>query len=107
MTPDEMRTEILSLVSEQAKGPDAHYEAEIAAERAEDAYQAALDKEFLTAEGNVEERKAVARLATADLRDKAIIARAVHGRVKLKIRALDSSIMASQGVLKSMMRDGA
>ena len=107
MTPDEMRTEILSLVAEQAKGPQAHYEAEIAAERSEDAYQAALDKEFLTAEGNVEERKAVARLATADLRDKAIIARAVHGRVKLKIRALDSSIMVSQGVLKSMMRDGA
>jgi hypothetical protein len=107
MTPDDVRGEILSLIAEQAKGPDAHYEAEIAAERAEDLYQSELDKAFLTAEGNVEERKAVARLATVSLRDKAIIARAVHGRVKLKIRALDSSIMANQGVLKSMMRDGA
>jgi hypothetical protein len=107
MTPDDVRTEILLLVAEQAKGPDAHFEAEVAAERAEDEYQAALDREFLNAEGNVEERKAVSRLATISLRDKAIIARAVHGRVKLKIRALDSSIMANQGVLKSMMRDGA
>jgi hypothetical protein len=107
MTPDDVRVEILSLVAEQAKGPDAHYEAEISAERAEDEYQAALDKEFLMADGNIEERKALARLATITLRDKAVIARAVHGRVKLKIRALDSSIMANQGVLKSMMRDGA
>ena len=107
MTPDEIRTIILGLTREQSRGPDAHYEAELAAENAEGDYEAAYDRAFLNAEGNIEERKAQARLVTQELRDAAGIARAAHGRVKLKMKQLDSSLMAHMAVLKSVMAEGA
>jgi hypothetical protein len=107
VTPDEIRTIILGLTREQARGPDAHYDAELAAETAEGDYEAAYDQAFLNAEGNIEERKAQARLVTKDLRDTAAIARAAHGRVKFKMKQLDNSLMAHMAVLKSVMAEGA
>jgi hypothetical protein len=107
MTPDEIRTIILGLTREQARGPDAHYDAELAAENAEGDYEAAYDQAFLNAEGNIEERKAQARLQTKELRDTAAIARAAHGRVKLKVKQLDNSLMAHMALLKSVMAEGA
>jgi hypothetical protein len=106
MTPDEIRTIILGLTREQARGPDAHYDAEVFAEDCEGDYEAAYDQAFLNSTGNVEERKSQARLVTQELRDKAAIARAAHGRVKLKMRQIDSSVMAHMAVLKSVMLEG-
>lgn len=79
----------------------------MAAENAEGDYEAAYDRAFLNSSGNIEERKAQARLVTIELRDAASIARAAHGRVKLKVRQLDSSLMAHMAVLKSVMAEGA
>jgi hypothetical protein len=107
VTPDEIRTIILGLTREQSRGPDAHYDAELAAENAEGDYEAAYDQAFLNAEGNIEERKAQARLVTQDLRDTAAIARAAHGRVKFKMKQLDNSLMAHMALLKSVMAEGA
>ena len=107
MTPDEIRTIILGLTREQSRGPDAHYDAELIAERAEDEYDSRYDRAFLDASGNVEERKAQARLVTRESREEAFVARAAHNRVKLKMRQLDSSVMAHMAVLKSIMLDGA
>jgi hypothetical protein len=107
VTPDDIRTIILNLTREQARGPAAHEEAELLAERAEGDYEAAYDQAFLNSEGNVEERKSQSRLVTRELRDKAVIARAAHGRVKLKMKQLDSSLMAHMAVLKSVMAEGA
>jgi hypothetical protein len=107
VTPDEIRTIILGLTREQARGPEAHYDAELAAENAQGDYEAAYDQAFLNAEGNIEERKAQARLVTKELRDTAAIARAAHGRVKFKMKQLDSSLMAHMAVLKSVMAEGA
>jgi hypothetical protein len=107
MTPDEIRTIILGLTREQSRGPDEHYRAELAAENAEGDYEAAYDQAFLNSSGNIEERKAQARLVTQELRDAAAIARAAHGRVKLKVKQLDSSFMAHMAVLKSVMAEGA
>jgi hypothetical protein len=107
VTPDEIRTIILGLTREQSRGPDAHYEAELAAENAEGDYELAYDRAFLNAEGNIEERKAQARLVTHELRDAAAVARAAHGRVKFKMKQLDASLMAHMAVLKSVMAEGA
>jgi hypothetical protein len=108
MTPDDIRATILGLSREQAKGPEAHYEAELAAERAEDEYDAKYDRAFLDADGNnIEERKAQARLVTREARETAFVARAAHNRVKLKMKQLDSSVMAHMAVLKSVMAEGA
>ena len=108
MTPDEVRTIILGLTREQARGPEAHEAAEIAAEDAEADYSMAFDKAFLNADGsNIEDRKAQARMKTDELREAAYVARAAHNRVKLKIKQLDSSLMAHMAVLKSVMAEGA
>ena len=107
MTPDEVRTIILGLTREQARGPEAHEQAELAAERAEDEYESKYDRAFLDADGNIEERKAQARLVTRELRETAYVARAAHNRVKLKIKQLDNSLMAHMAVLKSVMAEGA
>lgn len=105
MNPDQLREQIQSALVEQARGPQAHFDAELKAEKAEDKYQLAFDKAYLTAEGSIEDRKAVARIATADLRAEMEIARAEFGRVKLKIRQLDASIMAMQSLLKSVLAE--
>jgi hypothetical protein len=105
VTPEQVRASITAYLVEQSKGPQAHYEAELKAERAEDVYQSAFDKAYLTAEGSIEDRKAIARLATLELRDLMGVARAEFGRIKLKIRQLDSSLMATQSLLKSMMAE--
>jgi len=107
MTPDEIRTIILGLTREQARGPDAHYDAEVFAEDAEGDYEAAYDQAFLNSTGNIEERKAQARLLTQELRHTAAIARAAHGRVKFKMMQLDNSLMAHMALLKSVMAEGA
>ena len=107
MTPEDVRITILGLTREQTKGPDAHYDAEVAAERAEDEYHSLYDRAFLDAEGNIPEREAQARLVTRPAREAAFVARAVHNRVKLKMKQLDSSIMAHQSVLKAMLAEGA
>ena len=107
MTPDEVRTIILGLTREQARGPEAHEAAELAAERAEDAHDAAYDRAFLDSSGNIEERKAHSRLVTRELREAAFVARAAHNRVKLKMRQLDNSSTAHMAVLKSVMAEGA
>jgi hypothetical protein len=107
MTPEEIRLTILGFNREQARGPDAHYDAELAAERAEDEYDYKYDLAFLAADGNIEERKAQARLVTREAREAAFVARAAHNRVKLKIKQLDSSVMAHMAVLKSVMAEGA
>jgi hypothetical protein len=106
-TPDDVRQEISRNLSEGKRGPDANYDAELKAERAEAAYEAALDTALLAATGTVDERKAQSRLAAQTEQDAAFIARAEHNRVKLKIRQLDNSTVALQSVLKSIQNEGA
>jgi hypothetical protein len=106
-TPDDVRQEIIRNITEGKRGPDAHEEAELEAERSEAAYEAALDTALLAATGTVDERKARARLAAQAEQDTAFIARARHNKIKLKIRQLDNSTVALQSVLKSIQNEGA
>jgi hypothetical protein len=106
-TPDQVLSEIRTARSILEKGSDKLYDAELAAERAEDAAQLALDRALLTAEGSIPEKQAHARVASAELRDLAFIARAELNRVKAKIRALESSMMSLQSELKWMKDEGA
>lgn len=106
-TPDEVLTEIRSARSTLELGSDKLYAAELAAERAEDAAQLALDKALLTAEGSIPEKQAHARIASSAERDLAFIAKAEWNRVKAKIRALESAMMSLQSELKWMKDEGA
>ena len=58
MTPEEVRFQLAQVGREQSKAHDAIEKLGVAAERAELAAQSVIDKAFLTAEGNIEERKA-------------------------------------------------
>lgn len=107
MTPEEIRFQLAQVGREQSKAHDAIEKLEVAAERAELLAQSTIDKAFLTAEGNIEERKAVAReRALADV-DAAVIARAAFNRAKMKAKFLESETMRLMAVLKSVQIEGA
>lgn len=105
-TPDDVLREIHSVRAELSKAPAALYEAELKAERAEDAAQMMTDKALLTAEGSIPEKQALARIASADARDAAFISRAELNRVKTKTRGLESGLMSLQSELKWMREEG-
>ena len=107
MTPDDVRQQILQVVRDLKGAANAHYESELAVERAEADYQHAVDRGLLSAEGNVSERTAIARLGAVDARDAAIIARATHNRVRLKARHLEAELVGLQALLKSIQYEGA
>jgi hypothetical protein len=106
-TPEDVLTEIRGVRVELSKAPNALYEAELKAERAEDAAQLALDKALLLAEGSIPEKQAQARVQSQEIRDEAFIARAELNRVKTKTRGLESALMSLQSELKWMREEGA
>lgn len=107
MNPDEIREQIVRLLAELAKAPEALHEYELDADLKDEDAERAQDLAFMAATGNVEERKAQARLASFDERQAALIAKAALTRVKTKTRQLEQSIVANQALLKSIQRDGA
>ncbi len=106
-TPEDVLVEIRGVRVELSKAPNALYEAELKAERAEDAAQLALDKALLLAEGSIPEKQAQARVQSQEIRDEAFIARAELNRVKTKTRGLESALMSLQSELKWMREEGA
>ncbi len=107
LTPEEIRSQIVAAMLELRKAPDAHYKAELKCEQARLDFQRAYDGAFLTAEGNIEERKALARQVADELQWELSLADAEFNRIKLKTRQLEQSVMASQSLLRSIQTEGA
>lgn len=107
VAPDQIREQISLAMLELRKAPTAHYEAELKKETAQLAFQKMYDLAFLKAEGNIEERKSVARQAASDAQMELAIAEAEFNRIKLKTRQLEQSVMASQSLLRSIQAEGA
>lgn len=107
MTPDEVLRMIRDTRTQLLRGAEVLEAAELAAERAEEAAQLAFDKAFMTSEGSIPEKQAIARAASTQERDAGFIARAAHNRVRTKIRALESSLVSLQAELKWMKEEGA
>ena len=107
MTPDEIRTEIFKVRAELLRAPNAIRDLEVAAETCDLDADKLFDLALLESTGPVEERKAKARLACADARADAVIARASYNRAKTKLRQLEVELMALQSVLKSVQMEGA
>ena len=106
-TPDQILAEIATARHQLERGSDALYEAELAAERAEDAAQLAFDKVLMTADGSIPEKQAQARSASVTERDEGFVARATYNRVRAKIRALEAALMSLQAELKWAREAGA
>jgi len=107
MTPDGVRQELFIVGKELSKAATAIYEYELNAEKADLDLQLLIDKTFLSADGNIEERKAIARLQSVEKADDAIRARAVYNRAKTKAKHLELEQMRLMATLKSVQNEGA
>ena len=92
---------------ELAKAASAIYDLEVEAERAEISAQSAMDKYYLTAEGSIEDRKAIARQKTLNERDNSAIKRAGYNRARTKAKHLELEQMRLMAALKSIQSEGA
>jgi len=90
----EIQQQIAELIAENSKGATALFETETALAEAEYALDTAEAKAFLSAEGSVADRTAIAKLKSSEERLQRDLAKAQHNRVKVKIRQIETGLMA-------------
>lgn len=100
MLPSDIVTELSRLIQELSKGYQALYEAECDLAEADKDLDTVEQKAFIAAVGTVADRTALARLESSENRFSRDLARASVNRIKMKIRALESSMTASQTMAK-------
>jgi hypothetical protein len=87
------------------KGVEALYEAEIGLARAEADLDKAEAGAFISASGSVAERQANAKLACSDLRFERDLAKASVNRIRMKLRTIESEIMAQATMSKILQAE--
>jgi len=102
LLPHEVVAELKRLTEEIRKGSSALYDAEVALAEAEHELDSVEQKEFLTAEGTVAERTAQSRLKSAQERLSRDLRRAEVNRIKMKVKGLESALMATQTMARIM-----
>lgn len=90
----EIQQQLAELIAENQRGSTALYETEKALAEAEYDLDLVEQKAFLKAQGTVADRTSLARLESADKRLQRDLRRAEHNRVKVKIKAIETAIMA-------------
>jgi hypothetical protein len=95
LTPLEISSQLSELVQENYRGVNAVFEAERKLAEAEYDLDTIEQTAFIGAEGNVAERNAQSKLESAEKRLARDLAKAEFNRVKLKLRAVESAMMAS------------
>ena len=95
MTPLEIQKQLAELTAENSKGYEALYQAEIAIAQAEHDLDTIEQKAFIRHQGTVADRNAVARLEAAEARLQRDLRKAEANRIRMKIKALETAIMAS------------
>ena len=95
MNPLEIARQIAELTAENSRGADALYEAEIRLAEAENELDLVESRAFLKAEGAVAVREALARLESAEARLQRDLRKAEANRIRVKIKGLETAIMAS------------
>jgi Tfp pilus assembly protein PilX len=95
LSPNDISQQLTELVNENYRGVNAVYQAEAKLAQAEYDLDTAEQTAFISAEGSVAERTAIAKLNSAEKRLERDLARAEFNRVKLKLKAIESALMAS------------
>lgn len=95
MNPLEIAKEIAQLTAENNRGADVLYEAEVELANAEHNLDLVEQKAFIKAQGTVADRTAIARLEAAQARLDRDLAKAKANRIRMKIKSLETAIMAS------------
>lgn len=102
MLPHEVATELRRLTEEIRKGSSALYEAEVRLAHCENDLDLVEQKAFIGAEGTVADRNALSRLESAENRLQRDLARAEVNRIKVKVKGLESALMATQTMSRIM-----
>jgi Tfp pilus assembly protein PilX len=90
----EIQKQIAELIAENAKGATALFETESALAQAEYDLDTTEAKAFLSAEGSVADRTAIAKLKAAEMRLQRDLRKAEHNRVKVKIKQIETALIA-------------
>lgn len=94
MIPSEIQQQLADLIAENQRGATALFESERALAEAEYELDTTEQKAFIKAQGTVRDREAIARLEAAEKRLQRDLRRAEHNRIKVKIKAIETGIMA-------------
>lgn len=94
MNPLEIQQQLDELIAENQRGATALFESEKALAEADYELDLIEQKAFLKAQGTVRDREALARLESADARLRRDLRKAEHQRIKIKIRAIETGLMA-------------
>jgi len=103
----EIQIQITELIAENSKGYNALYEAEVKLAYAEQELDLVEQREFIKQEGTIADRNALARLAASQARLERDLRKAEASRIRMKIRSLESALMAlatQAKLLQSEMR---
>lgn len=90
----DLAQQIAELTRENSKGAEALFTAEIELAEAENELDLIEAKAFMRNQGSVADRQALARLESADARLRRDVAKAKVSRIKVKIKSLESNLMA-------------
>lgn len=96
MTPYEIQKLLAELTAENTKGGQALYEAEVKLAEAEHELDMVEAKAFIKHSGTVADRQAHARIEAGEVRLQRDLRKAEANRIRVKIKALESAIMAAQ-----------
>lgn len=99
-SPTQVIQELQRLIAETEKGNSALYDAEIELADAEAELDRVEIKTFLSKQGTVADRQALARLEANELRLKRDLKKAERDRIKQKIRSIEAAMTATQTVAK-------
>lgn len=105
MLPSQIVQEIARLTQENSRGADALYEAEVKLAEAEHELDLIEQKAFVRVEGTVADRTALAKLESADARLQRDLRRAELNRIKMKIKIIETSLMAMGTQVKLMQAE--
>jgi len=102
LLPQEVVAELKRLTEEIRLGSGALHSAEVALAEAEHVLDSVEQKSFLAATGTVAERQAESRLTSAEERLSRDLRRAEVNRIKMKVKGLESALMATQTMARIM-----
>lgn len=105
MIPSDIAKELLELTQVNRQGVEALYDAEANLARAELDLDKTEASAFIQATGSVAERQAQAKLDAAEARFQRDLAKAQVNRIRTKIRAIESEIMAQATMAKIMQAE--
>ena len=101
----EIQRQIAELIAENSKGSTALYEAEKLLAEADYELDTSESKAFISAEGSVADRTAIARLKSAQVRLERDLRKAELNRIKVKVKSIETALMALATQAKLMQTE--